>query len=123
MPLIVNSSILNCITITGGIMATIQKRNGVNGKETYTVTIRLKGVNSQTATFDRLTDAKRWSASTESSIREGRYLHAVEAKRNTLADVINRYLKDPTVKQITRDKVDLDGLELRADPPVEKEGG
>ena len=51
-------------------MATIQKRNGVNGKETYTVTIRLKGVNSQTATFDRLTDAKRWSASTESSIRK-----------------------------------------------------
>ena len=103
MPLIVNSSILYCITITGGIMATIQKRRGVNGKETYTVTIRLKGVHSQTATFDRLTDAKRWSASTESSIREGRYLHAVEAKRNTLADVINRYLKDPTVKQITRD--------------------
>ena len=103
MPLIVNSSILYCITITGGIMATIQKRRGVNGKETYTVTIRLKGVHSQTATFDRLTDAKRWSASTESSIREGRYLHAVEAKRHTLADVINRYLKDPTVKQITRD--------------------
>ena len=50
-------------------MATIQKRKCVNGKETYTVTIRLKGVNSQTATFDRLTDAKRWSASTESSIR------------------------------------------------------
>ena len=49
-------------------MATIQKRKGVNGKETYTVTIRLKGVNSQTATFDRLTDAKKWSASTESSI-------------------------------------------------------
>ena len=103
MLLIVNSSILYCITITGGIMATIQKRRGVNGKETYTVTIRLKGVHSQTATFDRLTDAKRWSASTESSIREGRYLHAVEAKRHTLADVINRYLKDPTVKQITRD--------------------
>ena len=57
-------------------MATIQKRKCVNGKERYTVTIRLKGVNSQTATFDRLTDAKRWSASTESSIREGRYLHA-----------------------------------------------
>ena len=103
MLLIVNSSILYCITITGGIMATIQKRRGVNGKETYTVTIRLKGVHSQTATFDRLTDAKRWSTSTESSIREGRYLHAVEAKRHTLADVINRYLKDPTVKQITRD--------------------
>ncbi len=84
-------------------MATIQKRKGVNGKETYTVTIRIKGLNSQTATFDRLTDAKRWSASTESSIREGLYLHAVEAKRHTLADVINRYLKDPTVKQITRD--------------------
>lgn len=57
-------------------MSTIQKRRGVKGKETYTVTIRLKGVHSQTATFDRLTDAKQWSASTESSIRERRYLHA-----------------------------------------------
>ena len=63
-------------------MATIQKRKCVNGKETYTVTIRLKGGNSQTATFDRLTDAKRWSASTESSIREGRYLHAVSIVSN-----------------------------------------
>lgn len=91
------------ITITGGFMATIQKRRGVNGKETYTVTIRSKGLPSQTATFDRLTDAKRWSASTESAIREGRYLHAVEAKRHSLADVIDRYLEDSTVKQITRD--------------------
>ena len=56
-------------------MATIQKRRGVSGKETYTVTIRFKGVPSQTATFDRLTDAKRWSASTESAIRNLYYFH------------------------------------------------
>ncbi|SVC80284.1 uncharacterized protein METZ01_LOCUS333138, partial [marine metagenome] len=40
-------------------MPTIQRRRGKNGKETFTVTIRLKGVSSQTATFDRLTDAKK----------------------------------------------------------------
>ena len=84
-------------------MPTIQRRRGKNGKETYTVTIRIKGIPSQTATFDRLTDAKRWSASTESSIREGRHLHAVEAKRHNLSDVINRFLGDKTISKKTID--------------------
>ena len=86
-------------------MPTIQRRRGKNGKETYTVTIRIKGIPSQTATFDRLTDAKRWSASTESSIREGRHLHAVEAKRHNLSDVINRFLGDKTISKKTKAKI------------------
>ena len=83
-------------------MAWIQTRIGKNGKKTYTTTIRIKGVPSQTATFDRLTDAKKWSQSIESSIREGRHLGFFEAKRHTLAEVIDRYLLDPSVKNKTK---------------------
>ena len=84
-------------------MAWIQTRIGKNGKKTYTATIRIKGVSSQTATFDRLTDAKKWSQSIESSIRDGRHLGSFEAKRHTLAEVIDRYLLDPSIKNKTKD--------------------
>ena len=83
-------------------MAWIQTRIGKNGKKTYTATIRIKGVTSQTETFDRLTDAKKWSQSIESSIRDGRHLGSFEAKRHTLAEVIDRYLLDPSIKNKTK---------------------
>ena len=52
-------------------MAWIQTRPKKNGKKTFTVTIRLKGLPTQTATFDRLTDARNWSNSMESALKEG----------------------------------------------------
>ncbi len=46
-------------------MASIEKR--INKNEiTYRVKIRLKGQSTQTATFHRLTDARRWAQQTES---------------------------------------------------------
>ena len=88
-------------------MAWIQTRIGKNGKKTYTATIRIKEVPSQTATFDRLTDAKKWSQSIESSIRDGIHLGSFEAKRHTLAEVIDRYLLDPSIKIKPRKHTDL----------------
>lgn len=75
-------------------MATIQKRTSKDGITTYTATIRLKGYPIQNATFKRLTDAKRWIQDTESAIREGRHFKTAEAKKHTLADLIDRYIKD-----------------------------
>src|SRR5690606_3093396 len=46
----------------------------------------------QSATFERLTDAKKWAQQTESAIREGRHFKTTEAKRHTLADLIERYI-------------------------------
>jgi len=43
-------------------MATIQERTKKNGKKTFTATIRIKGYKPLSATFERLTDAKRWIA-------------------------------------------------------------
>ena len=77
-------------------MAWIQTRIGKNGKKTYTATIRIKGVPSQTATFDRLTDARNWSNSMESAFKEGRLSSSIEAKRHTLTEVIDRFLLDPS---------------------------
>jgi len=77
-------------------MATIQKRTAKDGITTYTATIRLKGYPIQNATFKRLTDAKKWIASTESAILEGRHFKTVAAKKHTLADMIDRYLSSNT---------------------------
>jgi len=75
-------------------MASFEKRSNENGKTTYRVKVRLRGYPSQTATFDRLTDAKKWASSTESAIREGRHFKTVEAKKHTFADLADRYIKD-----------------------------
>jgi len=74
-------------------MANIEKRVSTDGSITYRVKVRLKGFPSQTATFERLTDAKKWAQQTEVAIREGRHFKMTEAKRRTLSELIDRYIK------------------------------
>lgn len=74
-------------------MAYIQKRENKAGKVSYRVQIRLKGYPTQTATFDRLTDARDWARNTESAIKERRYFKTSESKKHTVSDLIERYLK------------------------------
>ncbi len=75
-------------------MATIQTRTTPQGTTSFRVIIRLKGHPRQTATFARKTDAKRWAQSTEAAIREGRYFQTVESRRHTLAELVERYIRD-----------------------------
>lgn len=75
-------------------MATFDKHTALDGKVTYRVRVRMKGYPIQTASFDRLTDARRWGQQTETAIREGRYFKTREAQRHTLAELIDRYLVD-----------------------------
>ncbi len=75
-------------------MASIQKRSDSEGNTTYRVRVRLKGYPIQTATFSRVTDAKKWAQSTESAIRERRHFKTSEAKRRTVAELIDRYTKE-----------------------------
>lgn len=76
-------------------MATIQKR--VTGKGTaYRVMIRLKGHPPETATFDRLTDAREWANKTEADIKAGRHFGA--SKRHTLSELIDRYTEQKKAK-------------------------
>ncbi len=74
-------------------MANIEKRTTQEGQVTYRVKVRLKGYPVQSATFERLTDARKWAQQTEAAIREGRHFKTTEAKKHTLREAINRYLK------------------------------
>ena len=82
-------------------MATIEERKALSGATSYRVLVRLKGFPTQTATFSRKTDAKKWASQTEVAIRENRYFKTVESKRHTLKDLVDRYVQNilPTKPQ------------------------
>ena len=75
-------------------MASINKHTADNGKTTYRVRVRLKGYPIQTASFDRLTDAKKWAQHTEAAIREGRHFKTAEAKKHTFNNLVARYCSE-----------------------------
>lgn len=81
-------------------MATIETRATETGGKVYRVKVRLKGYPTQSATFDRLTDAKKWAAATESAIREGRHFKTAEAKKHTMAEMIDRYLESAGLNKV-----------------------
>ena len=74
-------------------MANIQVRITADNRIMYTARVRIKGCPHQTATFSRITDAKKCIQKIESSIREGKYFSQAEAKRHTFADLTERYIK------------------------------
>lgn len=73
-------------------MASIEKRTADTGETSYRVKIRLKGYPTQTATFQRITDAKKWATATESAIREGRHFKTAAAKKHTFGEMIDRFI-------------------------------
>ncbi|MBP6733930.1 MAG: site-specific integrase [Chromatiaceae bacterium] len=75
-------------------MAAITLRTAKDGAKSYRVEVRLKGHPAQRATFDRLTDARKWAQATEAAIREGRHFKTTEAKRHTLAELVDRYARE-----------------------------
>ena len=75
-------------------MANIQKRTNNKGDISYRVQIRLKGYPPQTATFERLTDARTWAKHTETEIQQGRHFKTAESKKHSLSQAIERYFKD-----------------------------
>lgn len=92
-------------------MASIRERKNKDGTTVYRVEIRRKGHPPQRATFERKTDARNWTSDIESAIRQGRHFKSTEAKKHTLADLIDRYIKNilPTKpKQIPNQKHQLE---------------
>lgn len=75
-------------------MATIVRRTTKQGQISYRAQVRRKGAPPLSATFTRLADAKKWVQITEAAIVEGRHFKTAEAKRHTLADMIDRYRRD-----------------------------
>lgn len=70
-------------------MATVRKRTNRAGKASYHVQVRLKGFAPETASFERLSDAREWAAKIETDIRAGRHFGA--AKRHTFKDLADEY--------------------------------
>lgn len=73
-------------------MAYFQERETEDGKIHYRVQIRLKGYPTETATFERKTDAKLWAQQIEAAMREGRHFKTAQAKKHTVADLVDRYI-------------------------------
>lgn len=72
-------------------MATIRTHQSKKGKTSFHAEVRLKGYPPQRASFDRITDARKWIQDTESAIREGRHFKTAEAKKHTFNDLAARY--------------------------------
>jgi len=75
-------------------MATIVQRTNQHSQTGYRAQVRRKGAPPLSATFPKLSDARKWVQVTEAAITEGRHFKTSEAKRHTLADLIDRYLAD-----------------------------
>lgn len=74
-------------------MATIEKRQTKDGKVHFRAKVRLRGYPSQSRTFERKTDAKRWIQQMESAMRDGRHFKNIESRKHTLSELIERYIK------------------------------
>ena len=76
------------------LMATIVQRTSKAGQTTYRAQVRRKGTPPLSATFPKLSEARKWVQTTEAALIEGRHFKTAEAKRRTLADLIDRYMVD-----------------------------
>ena len=72
-------------------MAQIHERTSPRGKSSWRVRVRLKGQPDQTATFASKTKATLWAQQMEADIRAGRAFLGTEARRRTLAELLDRY--------------------------------
>jgi hypothetical protein len=75
-------------------MGTIRERTTADGTVHYQAFVRLRGAPKEIETFRRRRDAERWILKTENDIRERRHFGASEARRRTLAELVDRYIAD-----------------------------
>ena len=77
-------------------MAKIKLRLRKNGEPSYTVEVRVCGVQSS-KTFHNKKDAQIWAVSTEAALREGRYGEFSVSKNYRVSDAIERFFIAPPV--------------------------
>lgn len=73
-------------------MADIRKR----GPYQWQARIRKKGYPTQTKTFNTKSEADAWAATTESEMVRGVFVSRKEVDNTTLAEALERYLKEVT---------------------------
>jgi integrase len=72
-------------------MATYRTRTGKDGATSVHTMVRLAGYPTRTATLPNMRDAKRWAATVEAEMVEGRHFKGTEGRKRTLAEAIARY--------------------------------
>jgi integrase len=87
-------------------VATIEKRSTY-----WRVKVRRKGYPEQTRSFDTRTTAEKWARDIERDIDRNLFVDRTEADKNTLRNIIARYLKEVTP---TKRGADAEGFCLRA---------
>jgi hypothetical protein len=75
-------------------MATIRERTTKDGVTRYQAIVRRAGFPERTETFSTEAKAKKWVRLIEGEMEDGRHFRGAEAKRRTLGDAIDRYVKD-----------------------------
>lgn len=75
-------------------MASIRERRTRDGRVRFTVQVRISGFPARTETFSTRAAAKRWATKVEADMLEGKHFRSVEARRRTLGDAIDRYIRD-----------------------------
>jgi integrase len=73
----------------GAWMADFEKRVDSDGKIKWRARVRLKGFETETATFERITDAKEWAKGIEADMKKGR--HFGQSKRHTFDELAKEY--------------------------------
>lgn len=91
-------------------MASIRNRKGK-----WAVRVVRKGYPDQYATFASKQDAERWARQAEAEMDRGTYVSLTEAQRVTLADVIDRFIREvlPGMKSAKDDRIRLAALKAR----------
>jgi integrase len=79
-------------------VAAIREREK-RGKPVFHVQVRMRGFPARTASFPTRRLAERWAKTIEASMIEGKHFRGVEARRRTLAEAIERYIKEELPKK------------------------
>jgi hypothetical protein len=94
-------------------MATIRQRKE---SKNYEVRIRRQGWPDITRTFSRAADARAWASVIESEIERGVFIDRTEAEKNTLGDLLQRYLIEVSSQKKGRDSERYRLVSLQRDP-------
>lgn len=75
-------------------MATFRTRTAKDGSTSVHTMIRMAGHPTRTATWPNMKEAKRWAATVEAEMIEGRHFKGTEGRKTTLGEAIARYRRE-----------------------------
>ena len=74
-------------------MGTLREFTKKDGTKSYHAEVRLKGHAPERSCHRTLTLAKNWIQDTEAAIRDGRHFLTSEAKKHTVAELVDRFIE------------------------------